>query len=38
VQYDYYTEIAPNRPNPDFGRVIAYQQPLQLRVGVRFGF
>jgi hypothetical protein len=38
VQYDYYTEIAPNRPNPDFGRVIEYQNPVQLRVGVRFGF
>jgi hypothetical protein len=37
-QYDYYTEIAPNRPNPDFGRVIDYLAPLQFRLGVRFGF
>jgi outer membrane receptor protein involved in Fe transport len=37
-QYDYYTEIAPNRPNPDFGRVIDYRAPLQFRIGARFGF
>jgi hypothetical protein len=38
VMYDYYTEIAPHVPNPDFGRVIEYQAPFQLRLGVRFGF
>jgi hypothetical protein len=36
--YDNYTESAFGVPNPDFGRVIAYQSPRQIRIGARFGW
>ena len=36
--YDNYTESAFGVPNPDFGRVIAYQAPRQIRVGARFSW
>ncbi|HEX7779003.1 MAG TPA: hypothetical protein VF424_07190, partial [Vicinamibacterales bacterium] len=38
ADYDNYTEVAPLVVNPDFGRVIAYQLPRQVRFGVRFAF
>jgi hypothetical protein len=38
INYDNYTEIAPQIANPDFGRVIAYQTPRQVRVGLRLSF
>ena len=38
VDYDNYTEFSFGVPNPDFGRVIEYQDPLQARFGVRFEF
>jgi hypothetical protein len=36
--YDNYTESAFGVPNPDFGRVIAYQAPRLIRVGARFSW
>jgi hypothetical protein len=36
--YDYYTEIGFQVPNPNFGRVIAYQNPRTIRLGARFEF
>lgn len=38
LEYDNYTEIGPGTLNPDFGRVLAYQTPRQVRLGVRFVF
>ncbi|MGH9158420.1 MAG: TonB-dependent receptor domain-containing protein, partial [Vicinamibacteraceae bacterium] len=38
LDYDNYTEIGPGTLNPDFGRVLAYQTPRQVRLGVRFAF
>nr|MBP7570585.1 TonB-dependent receptor [Acidobacteriota bacterium] len=38
LDYDNYTEVSFGVPNPDFGRVIAYQAPRSLRVGARFVF
>jgi len=36
--YDFETEIGFEVPNPNFGKVIAYQNPRTLRVGARFEF
>jgi hypothetical protein len=36
--YDNYTESAFQVPNPDFGRVIAYQTPRLLRIGARLSW
>lgn len=38
LDYGQNTEISFGVPNPDFGAVTEYQQPLRLRVGVRFEF
>jgi hypothetical protein len=38
LDYDNYTEAAFGVVNPDFGRVIQYQDPIGARVGVRFDF
>ena len=38
TDYDNYTEAEFLVPNPDFGRVISYQAPRQLRIGARFGW
>jgi len=38
LDYDNYTEVSFGVPNPDFGRVIAFQAPRSLRVGARFVF
>jgi hypothetical protein len=38
IDYDDYTEVQFSVPNPDFGRIIAYQQPREVRVGARFGW
>ena len=38
IDYDNYTEAAFGVLNPDFGRVIEYQDPIQARVGLRFQF
>jgi outer membrane receptor protein involved in Fe transport len=38
LDYDNYTESSFQVPNPDFGRVIAYQPPRQLRIGARFAW
>jgi hypothetical protein len=38
IDYDNYTEAAFGVPNPDFGRVIEYQDPIQARIGLRFEF
>ena len=37
TEYDNYTEVQFLVPNPDFGRVIAYQSPRQVRLGLRIG-
>ena len=37
IDYDYTQVTFPVR-NPDFGRVIEYQDPIQARVGLRFEF
>jgi outer membrane receptor protein involved in Fe transport len=36
--YDYYTEIGFQVPDANFGRIVAYQNPLTLRLGARFEF
>ncbi|MCC7415634.1 MAG: TonB-dependent receptor [Acidobacteria bacterium] len=36
--YDDYTENSFESPNPDFGRRLAYQDPLTMRFGLRFEF
>jgi hypothetical protein len=38
LDYDNYTESQFLVPNPDFGRVIAYQTPREVRLGLRFGW
>jgi hypothetical protein len=38
TDYDNYTESTFTVLNPDFGRVIEYQEPIQARVGLRFEF
>ena len=38
LDYDNYTEAAFGVPNPDFDRVIEYQDPITARFGVRFDF
>lgn len=38
TDYDNYTEVQFLVPNPDFGRVIAYQTPREVRVGARFSW
>jgi len=38
TQYDNYTESQFTVPNPDFGSIIAYQVPIQVRIGARFEF
>lgn len=38
TDYDNYTEVQFGVPNPDFGRVIAYQPPREVRIGARFGW
>ena len=38
ADYDNYTESAFQVPNPDFGRVIAYQPPRSLRIGARLAW
>jgi len=36
TDYDNYVEETFTEANPDFGRVISYQIPRQLRIGARF--
>jgi outer membrane receptor protein involved in Fe transport len=36
--YDYYTEVSFQQADPNFGRIIAYQNPLTARFGLRFEF
>ena len=36
--YDNYTESQFTVPNPDYGKIIAYQLPIQVRLGARFQF
>ena len=36
TDYDDYVEETFTEANPDFGRVISYQIPRQLRIGARF--
>jgi outer membrane receptor protein involved in Fe transport len=36
--YDNYTETSFQVPNPDFGRVIEFQNPIAARFGLRFAF
>jgi hypothetical protein len=36
--YDYFSEISFGVPDPNFGKVIAYQTPRSLRFGARFEF
>jgi hypothetical protein len=38
TDYDYYTEVAFQQANPNFGRIIAYQNPRTARFGLRFEF
>jgi hypothetical protein len=38
LDYDNYTEASFQVPNPDFGNVLEYQQPISARVGLRFTF
>jgi hypothetical protein len=38
LDYDNYTEASFQVPNPDFGRVIEYQDPISARVGLRLQF
>ena len=38
IQYDNYTEVSFQAPNPDFGTRLEYQAPRRLRVGARFTF
>jgi hypothetical protein len=38
IDYDNYTQVTFPVRNPDFGRVIEYQDPIQARVGLRFEF
>jgi hypothetical protein len=38
ISYDNYTEQAFHSPNPDFGRPYRYQNPRQVRLGLRFQF
>ncbi|HEX5473849.1 MAG TPA: TonB-dependent receptor [Vicinamibacterales bacterium] len=38
LDYDNYSEVVFQTPNPDFGRRLAYQTPFQLRLGARFAF
>jgi hypothetical protein len=38
LDYDNYTERQFLVTNPDFGRILAYQAPIQARLGVRFGW
>jgi hypothetical protein len=38
TDYDYYTEVAFQQSNPNFGRIIAYQSPRTARFGLRFEF
>jgi hypothetical protein len=38
TDYDYYTELSFQVPDPNFSRAIAFQTPRTLRVGARFEF
>jgi outer membrane receptor protein involved in Fe transport len=38
LDYDNYTEISFDVPNPNVGRIIAYQTPRTIRLGARFEF
>ena len=38
IDYDNFTESTFQVANPDFGRIIAYQLPRQVRLGARFAF
>ncbi len=38
TDYDYYTEIGFKQTDPNFGRIIAYQNPRTARFGLRFEF
>ncbi|HET7617809.1 MAG TPA: hypothetical protein VFK20_04810, partial [Vicinamibacterales bacterium] len=38
LDYDNFTEVSFQVPNPDFGRRLVYQTPFQLRLGARFSF
>jgi outer membrane receptor protein involved in Fe transport len=38
LDYDNYTEASFAVANPDFGRVIEYQNPISARVGLRVTF
>ncbi|MFB3855436.1 MAG: carboxypeptidase regulatory-like domain-containing protein [Vicinamibacterales bacterium] len=38
LDYDNYTEITFGAENPDFGRIMEYQNPIRFRLGARFEF
>jgi hypothetical protein len=38
LDYNQNTELDLQLPNPDFGKIIAYQNPLRVRLGIRFEF
>lgn len=38
TDYDNYTEVSFQVPNPDFGRAIDYQTPITARIGLRLEF
>jgi hypothetical protein len=38
LDYDNYTEASFGVPNPDFGRIMEYQEPIAARLGLRFTF
>ena len=38
LEYDDWTEISFGSANPDFGRILAYQTPRQIRLGLRYEF
>jgi outer membrane receptor protein involved in Fe transport len=38
IDYDQNTERRPQVLNPDFGSIIAYQEPRSVRLGVRYEF
>ena len=38
LNYDYYSDTSFSVTNPDFGNIIGYQVPRQIRLGLRFRF
>jgi hypothetical protein len=36
--FDNFTELSFSVPNPDFGKIRGFQDPLQVRIGARFHF